>query len=493
MVVRSYERRKRRRRSQTLRDYQEDAFQKTRESLRKNKKAPLLVLPCGAGKSVVAAEIAKISTGRKKRVLFIVHRQELRQQIEKTFSLCGIDMELCDIEMVVTVGNHLDSTKPPDLIIIDEAHHSVSSSYMKIFNAFPDAWKLGLTATPERLDGKGMSAVFDDLVVGVTAQYLIEKGFLARYRMFSQELADLSNLKVANGDYDMGTLYEGKQIYGDTVKAYKKFADGLKAIAYCSTVKAAEETAEEFRLNGYSAAAISGDTLANERTQIMESFRSGEVMVLCNCDLLGEGIDVPDCSCVIMLRKTMSLTLYIQQAMRCMRHQPDKIAIIIDHVRNCFEHGFPDEERRWSLNGKERRMELSEEPQIKICPECSAVARLAAKVCESCGHVFYEEKEKEEVKLDVELKEITKESMEANRLRPPSYWDYKRMTTFEELEAFRIARNMKKFWSIYSALELGIDIPQELDGAVKWVANKAREAEEAKKRSRSERGQKAST
>ncbi|MDR1638435.1 MAG: DEAD/DEAH box helicase [Clostridiales bacterium] len=430
---------------------------RAKDSLRKHKMAPLLVLPCGAGKSVLAADIAKTTTSRGKRVLFIEQRDELCLQITNTFVNYGVDMELCDIGMVQSLGNRLATIEPPTLIIVDEAHHSVCKSYMKIFKAFPKAWRLGLTATPQRLDGKPMKPVFDDLIVGVSTKKLIEDNYLAQYRIYSLELADLSDIKVVRGEYEMGSRFENKKIYGDTVGAYKKLAEGRKAIAFCSTVKAAEDTAEEFRLRGYSAVALSGNTPLNERRRTMEMFRSGEVMVICNCGLFGEGIDVPDCSCVIMLRKTKSLALYVQQSMRAMRFMPGKIAIIIDHVTNCFEHGFPDEDREWSLEGKKKKE--AKAPQLKTCPECSAVYPLGVRVCEDCGYEFYEEPEKEEPEREyVELKEVTQEMMARCRQLP--YDHYKKLTSFEELENFRISRGMKQFWTYFKMLELKItEIP----------------------------------
>jgi DNA or RNA helicases of superfamily II len=124
---------------------------------------------------------------------------------------------------------------------------------------------------------------------------------------------------------------------------------------YCSSVTSSKETSEHFIEQGITSAHLDGKTSAEARTDIMQQFRSGEIQVLCNCELFSVGLDVPDCECVILLRPTQSLTLYIQQAMRCMRadkNNPDKVGIIIDHVGNVYRHGFVDDNRNWTLDVK---------------------------------------------------------------------------------------------------------------------------------------------
>jgi superfamily II DNA or RNA helicase len=427
-----------------------------RRSFRNGKRSPVLVLPCGAGKTVIAAEMAKKAAEKGNRVLVIVHRREICEQIEETFKKYGVQMELCKIGMVQTVCNRTKDIEPPGLIIIDEAHHSTSESYLKVFKEFPEAKKVGLTATPERLDGQGLSKVYDDLVAGVAAKWLIENCFLARYRIYSMPLADVSRINVVRGEYDMGSLMESAQIYGDTVKNYKKLAGGLKAICYCASVKAAEETALEFKKSGLSAEAVSGKTPDKQRERIIESFRIGKIVILCNCDLLGEGIDIPDCSCVIMLRKTKSLTLYIQQAMRSMRYLEGKTAIIIDHVMNCYEHGFPDEERTWALDGKGAKK--PGEALIKTCQNCSAVVPLAAAVCSFCGFKFPISQKTGRERVEGELVEVTPEMM---KKRKKLY--FRDIQTFEHLEEYRQEHGFKQFWVFFTALELGIEIPKQYE------------------------------
>ena len=144
-------------------------------------------------------------------------------------------------------------------------------------------------------------------------------------------------------------------IYGDVIGHYKKLADGKQAICYCSTLSLSKRTAQAFNDAGILSVHIDGETPKTERKEAVEAFRQGKIKILCNVDLISEGFDVPDCDCAILLRPTKSLNLFIQQSMRCMRYKPGKEAVIIDHVGNVFRHGFPDDDRVWSLESKKKR------------------------------------------------------------------------------------------------------------------------------------------
>jgi superfamily II DNA or RNA helicase len=454
-----------------LREYQSDIVSLARRSYMKGFKSPLIVLPCGSGKTMIAAGIAMGAARKGNRALILEHRRELRDQTERVLEECGVDMGMCKVAMVQAACRRLEECGNPALIIVDEAHHSISSSYRRIFEAFPDARRLGLTATPQRLDGKGLGAVFDDIVEGVTAKWLIENGYLAPFRLFSLPLADFSCLKVERGEYAMGDLMEKKAIYGNTVDSYRRIADGRKAIAYCPSVESARMTAAEFSLGGYAAAFLSGETPGAERREKMEMFRRGDIQILANCELFGDGVDIPDCSCAILLRKTKSLTLYIQQSMRAMRFQPGKVAIIIDHVLNCAEHGLPDAGHPWSLDGSKLNRTCGG-PDVKACPECFAVVERSAEICPLCGHAFERGGPRMAAgaeMVDAELADVTDGLRKAERLRAMRYADYKSIGDFAGLDAFRKARGYKFLWTIRKALELGIGIPAKYS----WLRRKA--------------------
>ena len=324
-----------------LRKYQTELIARTRESWAAGHRRPCIVLGCGGGKSVIVAEIARKTTEKGNRVLFIVHRKELCEQIRKTFEWWGVDMDFCTIGMVQTITRRVSKIRPPSLIITDENHHCLANSYRRIYDAFPNAYSVGVTATPIRLDGSGLGDVNDDLIIGPPTGWLIENGYLAPYRYYSVKLIDTEALKTRHGEFVMDGVTLDKRIYGDVIQSYRRFADGMKAVCYCPTIAYSEQMADRFNADGIPAAHIDGSTDRRERERIVEQFRKGEIRVLCNVDLISEGFDVPDCGAAILLRPTKSLTLYIQQSMRCMRYQPGKTAVIIDHVGNVFRHGFP--------------------------------------------------------------------------------------------------------------------------------------------------------
>src|SRR5699024_4553628 len=268
-----------------------------------------------------------------------------------------VNLDYVEFGMVQTIVRRLDKTKKPSLIIVDENHHSLAKSYRKIFDYFSDVPLLGFTATPIRLNGSGLGDVNDVLIEEVDAKWLIDNNFLSPYKYYAPKLIDTSTLKLNSMREFSSTSTDDAMsnvIYGDVIKHYQELADGEQAIAYCHNVEASKQTAYEFSQAGIQAAHIDGNTPKNERDEIIGKFRSGEIKLLSNVDIIGEGFDVPDCSTVIMLRPTQSLSLYIQQSMRGMRYRPNKTSIIIDHVDNVRRHGLPDAERKWSLKGMKK-------------------------------------------------------------------------------------------------------------------------------------------
>lgn len=413
------------------------------------------------GKSVIEAEIAKLTNARGKRVLFLVHRQELCDQITRTFAAWGADMSLTDIMMVQTATLRLDKLAVPDLIITDEAHHATADTYTRIYNYFPDVPRIGFTATPVRLGQGGLGKVFDDLITSVTTKWLIENHFLAPYKYYSYKLADTSGLHVRGGDYiksEVHGLMEKTAIYGDTVETYRRLGQDKQTIVYCASVKASQETAEAFKRAGYASAHLDGETPSQARQEAVERFRRGEIRVLCNVDLFGEGFDVPDCGCVILLRPTKSLSLFVQQSMRSMRYKEGKEALIIDHVGNVFEHGLPDDPREWTLEAKKPKAKST--LHIRECPMCFGIIPATTAVCPICGYEFRPEERRVLEVVDGELTEITAEEIERRKLKKLPYDAYRNMKTFDELAAFAAARGYQWMWAVRKAHEMGI-LPQK--------------------------------
>ena len=424
-----------------LRDYQIDLIDKVKQSWKDGYKAPCIVAPCGSGKSVILAEMAKRAADNKKNVLFMVHRKELCEQINKTFVNYGVDMHYCKIWMVQTLKNKIDKIEPPDLILVDENHHALASTYRNIFELFK-CHRIGVTATPVRLDGSGLEDVNDVLLESVSAKWLIDNKFLSPAKVYSAPLINLSGVNVKKGEYDSRQceeLLDKSVIYGNIIESYKEKANGKKAIIYCVSVDYSKKIQEQFTEAGILTAHIDGTTPVKEREQVINDFKSGKIQVLTNCDIISEGFDVPDCECVILLRPTKSLTLYIQQSMRSMRYMPNKEAIILDHVANVFRFGLPWKDREWSLEGKKSKKTKKKDEEDNsswTCEDCYCTwAKEDGRICPDCGKELAMSEREIKTKETIALIEITEDMFKRSRKE-------KR----EELKRIQEEKGYKKGW-----------------------------------------------
>lgn len=450
-----------------LRPYQRKLVNDTKQAIKDGYHAPCIVAPCGAGKSVMIADIIYSATAKKQHVLFLVHRRELISQIENTLRNFGVDMDYVTLGMVQTVVRRLDKYPKFRLIVIDENHHVLANSYKKIINYF-NALVVGFTATPIRLNGDGLGDVNDKLIEGVTAKWLIDNGYLAPYKLYSIDLTDKSMLKKnSTGDYSSDSIDKslGNVIYGDVIAHYNRCAPGKQAILYAHSVEYSKTIAEAFCNAGIRAKSIDGKTPADEREKTIQAFRDKEIQVLCNVDLIGEGFDVPDCSCVILMRPTASLSLFIQQAMRPMRFKEGKTAIILDHVGNVIRHGLPDEEREWHLGKNKKKRNKKEVTPFPIweCPICMGVTAKSELViedgfveCHLCGNKtkIVIQKTEKEIQAEVELKEYEEKIYYANK-------DISTVRSFKELQKIGKAKGYKPSWAAFKAKALNLpDTPR---------------------------------
>ena len=336
------------------------------------------------------AWLADTMQRKGRTVWFLVHRKELLEQTVATFDHFGIERRFIYIGMVGTFANHLNNYPPPYAIIFDECHFSAAKTWQKIVDAFPSAYIIGLTATPCRLDGKPLNSIYDILIDGPQAAELIQAGYLSSYRYYAPSVADLSALRRKGSDFDSeqaSDILMGKLVFGDVIDHYNALAAGRKAICYCSSVRHSKAMAAEFCAAGIPAAHFDGDTPKAERTRIVADFRTGNIQILCNVDLISVGFDCPDCECCILLRPTMSTALYIQQSCRALRPAPGKTAIILDHVGNVLRHGLPDEVRKWTLDeGIQKRREYSDTGRlfIRTCLRCYSAYDGSLRECPYC-------------------------------------------------------------------------------------------------------------
>jgi superfamily II DNA or RNA helicase len=292
-------------------------------------------------------------------------------------------------------------------------------------------------------------------------------------------------LHIQNGDYkrsEVTEIMEESVIYGETIKNYKELANNKKTIVYCASIEASKHTVSEFNKNGFTAYHLDAKTPKSEREQVVQDFRDNKIKILSNVDLFGEGFDVPDCECVILLRPTKSLSLYIQQSMRSMRYKEGKEAIIIDHVGNCYEHGLPNLEHPWSLEDWKKQKKSEIEEKIKECPQCFAVIEPSVSICPNCGHIFSKIPIHKEKKVeDIVLEEVTKEAILASK--KDNY--YKKINTLEELVLFASAKKYKPAWLYYKIEEQKDKLKMKFDDIILaqkycgykfgWVIHKCKE------------------
>ena len=432
----------------TLREYQQDLYQKTVDAFRQGNKRVLVTVGCGAGKSYIFAKMAERTKGP---VLVLTHRRELLDQTGRLFQEHGINAR---VEMVLTEANRLGQHERPSLIITDEAHLSRSNSWMKVLDYY-DTYTVGFTATPIRLDGKPLGDIYSALVTGVSVRWLIDNHRLAPYEYYAPTVVETDGLRVQAGDYvvkDLEQLMSDRAIYSDVLKSWERLAKGQKTIAYCVSVKHAQETAKMFTEAGYPAVEIDGSTPPKKRLQIMDDFRNGKIMVLCNVGIISEGVSIDDVTCCLLLRPTESHALYWQQGMRAMRYQPGKVATIIDAVGNYTRNPLFDADVEWSLTQSVRKKpRVNDEGDfvIRTCPSCFKVFKTAP-VCPYCGTEYPLHPREIKAHQDIELARIT--AQEAERVaeaKKAARREQGKAKTFEELLAIGRAKGYKNpaFWA----------------------------------------------
>lgn len=432
-----------------LRDYQAALLEKTVVAFKQGYHRPLVVLGCGGGKSYIFAEMIKRTAGE---VLVLTHRQELKQQHEEL--LRSLNITNARVAMILTEANRLGAYGTPKLIITDEAHLSRSNSWMKVIEYY-DTFTVGFTATPIRLDGKPLGDIFDVLIEGVDTKWLIENKRLAPYEYYAPTVVDTSGLRTLGGDYvisDLEQLMNERAIYGNVIEAYRRFASGERAIAYCVSIGHAEHTAENFNSVGIRAKAISSGTPRTKRQRILDDFRAGKIDILCNVGIISEGISIDEVTCCMLLRPTESIALGIQQMMRCMRYLPGKTAKILDFVGNHLRIGLPDESRAWSLDKPlPRRKQLNENGNfyIRSCPECF-MTFATADVCPFCGHVYPLHPREIQAHEEIELARITAEEAERiEKAKKAARIEQGRADSFEALVKLGRERGYKNpaYWA----------------------------------------------
>ena len=417
-----------------LRPYQDDLINKVRNEFKAARKSVLLQLPTGGGKTILLSKMMALAAERGLRSVFSVHREELLSQTVDTLRLAGIDPgiiaaghqehphKLIQVASIQTLARpkRLFTTPEPNLYVVDECHHAVSKQYITVRDAWSTSKMVGLTATPLRQDGQGLGDWFESMVEGPDISWLIKNKYLARYRAFAPTRPpDVEELPLDKGDYARGAteaMMNKPSITGDAISTWFKNTPGQQGIAFCVSVKHSMEVAQAFRDAGVNAAHLDGDTPRDIRREIVKAFRRGEITILTNVDLFGEGFDCPGASVGIFLRPTMSFGLWRQQVGRILRYESGKVAYLHDHAGNFGRHGLPDDPVTWSLQGHEKRSrkDIESIQAVRTCGKCYSVSPATAKVCEQCGAAF-PLTPREVLRLQGELAEIQRVRLAAQK------------------------------------------------------------------------------
>ena len=387
-----------------LRPDQEEVLQKVKALFVQGARRVILFLPTGAGKTVIASHVVEGAVSKGNRVLFLAHRRELIFQSSEKLANLGVShgiimgshptspsasVQVASVQTAVrrNLGNF-------QVVIVDECHHARSDSYQEILNRYPQSAILGLSATPYRLDGKGLGKIFQEIVPGLGTRDLINAGHLVPFRVFAPPTIDMRGAKIRGGDFAREEMSRcmGTKIYGDILRHWQNHGRGLPTVLFAASVQQSEELVAEFRGAGVAAAHIDASTLPAKRDEALKALASGNLELLSNVGILTEGWDCPPAACGIMARPTASLCLHVQMVGRMLRTFQGKTgAIILDHAGNHLRHGFVTDDREIDLDGLKKRSKKDGEvkvPSVRICPSCYACMPGATLVCPQCGHVF---------------------------------------------------------------------------------------------------------
>ncbi len=390
-----------------LREYQRQARYQL-NTLVNARRHPVFVSPTGTGKTRTAVAIIadRIALGR--RVFVLTPQAEIFDQWMKDLSNAELNPGYINSEgvrgrkrmvyvcMPLSLVNNLALLPPeihPHEIITDECHHSAAQSWEVIYSFFDDATRIGLTATPRRTDGKGLDHLYTDIVQTIQPRQAIDQGYLAKPMVIVPEVYHM-DIRIRGDDYD--PIQQAKalgepRIIGDVLTKYRQIFGGHPVLVACSTFEHAKMMTEQFREAGWQWDHIHSDLHYTERRRMLKHIKNGRLHGLCTVGIGIEGMDIPGLYGLIWLRRTLSLTIYLQFIGRVLRPLPGKEnGVIVDPVGNLFIHGFPDAYRKWALVGRLDAARGDEDLDtlklsICICPHCGVMNAGDNTLCHFCG------------------------------------------------------------------------------------------------------------
>ena len=378
-----------------LRDYQIDICSRVSEAF-EHQRSVMVQMPTGTGKTVVLAELVKRLKMKNEglKILIVAHRRELVGQIKATIKRMKMDSRNITVESIQTISRRIDALDfIPSLVVIDEAHHALAKTYKMMWDAWPDARFLGLTATPCRLNGKGFTDLFDVLVQSWDIPTFIKEKWLSIYDFVSiksdgvtQRLIDSLQKRGTDGDYqnkEMDMLLNKRPSIERLYQSFEEYGKDRKGIVYAINISHAKKIMELYQEHGIKAVAIDSKTPAAERQADIEAFKNGDIQVLVNVDIFSEGFDCPDVEFVQLARPTLSLAKYLQMVGRGLRvAKGKKNCVIIDNVGLYRVFGLPSQVWNWNAmfegklkvgkkkeTAKEREFFLKVQDDIQINPD----------------------------------------------------------------------------------------------------------------------------
>jgi superfamily II DNA or RNA helicase len=396
-----------------LRPYQTAALDHLDAALETGKRSPLIVAPTGSGKTVLAAEIIRRRGGN---CLFLAPRRELVHQTCRKLDDVGVPygvllagddrtnlyrpVQVASIDTVFARVVRRDRVVLPDfgLIVVDEAHLSITKARLSLLARWPDAIRVGLTATPIRKDGRALGLIYDELLEVATPADLTAQSFLVPARYYSVCEPDLSRVTTVAGDYHQGELAAAMNqtnLVGDVVGHWLEHAGGRRTVVFATSIEHSVALAAQFRAQGVVAEHVDAGTPQVERDALFQRFRSGDTQVLTNCFLASYGFDLPELDCIVLARPTKSLMLYLQMLGRGLRPASGKAdCLVLDHAGNVHRHGFATDDRYWTLDGsrsldahQKRQAATRTEEKTLTCPDCKCVFT-GSRTCPDCGYYF---------------------------------------------------------------------------------------------------------
>lgn len=382
-----------------------------------------MALPTGGGKTAIFAQMASGARAKGSQVWICLPRVELIEQASETLSRLGVphgriaagteESTAFSLQLVSsnTLIRRWDKIKrPPEFIILDEAHLYYDRQ-LEICERYPNAKILGVSASPERLDGRGLSDIYGSLVEGPSIRDLVETGYLCPVRYFAPPLDGIKQVHRVGYEFDeveLATLFQEGKVYGNAVEHYEQWTRGKTALVFARSVDESEKIAAEFRGHGWSFEPVSAKTPTKLRGEILKAYKAGQIDGVVNCEIATYGLDVPRIEALILLRPTLSKALQTQMIGRGMRMSPEtgkKRVTILDHVGMIDEFGHPTDDYTWQFGGRDKRKRAAADPalRLKICP--STFMYCDKPTCSGCELNTKKVKSRVDDVVDVQLRE----------------------------------------------------------------------------------------